>query len=92
MIRDLDLSQEKADLLESMLQQWTKRDLLPSFENKNNLVLCRDINDLMKNLNLEDDPNEWLLFIDSSILCLKAVLLHNENRLALITIGHAVHM
>ena len=46
----------------------------------------------MKSLNLEHDPTEWTLFIGSSKLILRAVLLQNGNRLASIFIGHAVHM
>ena len=55
---------------------------------KNNLVVCIDVYGLMKCLNI----TEWRLFIDSSKLSLKAVLLHNENCLPSILIGHAVHM
>ncbi|KAJ4427779.1 hypothetical protein ANN_25432 [Periplaneta americana] len=53
LIRDLDLSKEKAEILGSRLQQWNllerdvrvsqyrrHRDLLPFFEKKNNLVVC----------------------------------------------------
>ena len=65
-----------------------QRYLIPFFEKKNNLVFYCDINGLMKSLNLDHDPTEWRLFIDSSKLSLKAVLLHNGNRLASIPIGH----
>lgn len=106
LIRDLGLSKEKAEILGSRLQQWNllesdvrisqyrKRhmELLPFFEKKNNLVVCCDINGLMKSLNLNHDPTEWRLFIDSSKLSLKAVLLHNGNLLSSIPVGHAVHM
>ena len=43
-------------------------------------------------LNLNYDPTEWRLFIGSSKLSLKAVLLQNGNRLPSVPIGHAVHM
>lgn len=69
LIRDLDLSQEKAELLGSRLQQrnilqhdarvskyrQNQRDLLPFFEKKKNLVFCCDINGLMKSLSLKHD-------------------------------------
>lgn len=58
-----------------------QRDLLPSIEQKNHLVYFCDFNDLMKRLNLEHDTTEWMLFIDSCLLILKAVLLHIGNRL-----------
>src|ERR1051325_2968860 len=41
---------------------------------------------------VEHDPTEWRLFIDSSKLSLKAVLLHNGNMYLSVPIGHAVHM
>ena len=69
-----------------------RQDLIPFFEKKNNLVFCCEINGLMKSLNLEHDPTEWRLFIDSSKLSLKALLLHNGKRLASNFIGHTVHM
>ena len=37
------------------------------------------MNGLMDELNIEYNPEEWRLFIDSSKLSLKAVLLHNGN-------------
>ena len=37
-------------------------------------------------------PEEWRLFIDSSKLSLKTVLLHNENILPSIPVGYAAHM
>ena len=43
-------------------------------------------------LNLNYDPTEWKLFVDSSKLSLKAVLLHNGNCFPSVPIGHAVHM
>lgn len=106
LIRDLGLSKEKAELLGSRLQQWNllkhdvkisqyrqrQKDLLPFFEKKENLVVCSDVNGLMNCLNLDHTPSEWRLFIDSSKLSLKAVLLHNGNQLPSIPIGHAVHM
>ena len=43
-------------------------------------------------LNLNYNPTEWRLFIDSYKLSLKAVLLHNGKRIPSVPIGHAVHM
>ena len=37
-------------------------------------------------------PEEWRLFIDSSKLSLKAVLLHNKNMLPSIPVVYAAHM
>ena len=105
LVRDLDLSEEKAELLESRLKQWNllqsdvkvshyrkrQQNLLSFFEKKKNLVFCVDVFGLMYCLNLNYDRTEWRLFIDSSKLSLKAVLLHIGNRLPSYPIGHADH-
>lgn len=106
LVRDLDLSKGKAELLGSRLQQWNllgegvcvstfrsrHKDFVSFFSMKSNLVTCHDIDGLMSALNINHNPDEWRLFIDSSQLSLKAVLLHNGNILPSIPIGHAVHM
>jgi len=45
----------------------------------------------MLTLNINHNPLDWRLFIDSSQLSLKAVLLHNGNTLPSIPVGHSVH-
>jgi hypothetical protein len=55
------------------------------------LVACTDIDGLIQTLNINHNPLDWRLFIDSSNLSLKAVLLHNGNTLPSILIGHSVH-
>ena len=55
------------------------------------LVACTDIDGLMQTLNINHNPLDWRLFIDSSQLSLKAVLLHNGNTLPSIPVGHSVH-
>lgn len=57
-----------------------------------NLVVCCDVNGLLKCLNLNHEPTEGRLFIDSSKLferCI-AVLLLKGNRLLSIYVGNAV--
>lgn len=106
LIRDLDLPKQKAELLASRLQQWNlladkvkvsiyrsrHESLMQFFKMENDLVACHDINGLMQVLDIEHIPHEWRLFIDSSKLSLKAVLLHNGNILKSVPIGYAVHM
>jgi len=46
----------------------------------------------MNALGIKHDPQEWRLFVDSSKLSLKAVLLLNGNQHPPIPIRHAVHM
>ena len=55
-------------------------------------VFCYDVDGLMNALGIKHDPQEWRLFIDSSKLCLKAVLLHDGNQHPSIPVGYAVHM
>lgn len=106
LVRDLDLSKSKAELLGSRLQQWNllkenvrvtsfrtrHEQFVPFFRKEADLVFCCDADGLMNVLGIEHDPKEWRLFIDSSTLSLKAVLLHNGNRLPSIPVGHAVYM
>lgn len=106
LIRDLDLSKNKAEILASRLQQWNllqenvkisvyrdrHKDLTQFFAMKSDLVFCHEINGLMNSLNIEYKPEEWRLFIDASKLSLKAVLLHNGNELPSIPVGYAVGM
>ena len=55
------------------------------------LVACTDINGVMQTLSINHNPLDWRLFIVSSKLSLKAVLLHNVNTLPSILVGHSVH-
>jgi len=54
-------------------------------------VACTDIDGLMQTLNINHSPLDWRLFIDSSNLNLKAVLLHSGNTLPSIPVGHSMH-
>ena len=104
LIRNLDLTKCTVELLGSRLQQWNlltktseflycKRyeDLVQSFKMERGLVACTDIDGLMQTLNINHIPLDWRLFIDSSKLSLKAVLLHKGNNLPSIPVGHSVH-
>jgi len=55
------------------------------------LVVCNGIDGLMQTLNINHIPLDWRLFIDSSKLSLKEVLLHNGNTLPSTPVGHSVH-
>jgi len=50
-----------------------------------------DIDGLMQTLNINHNPLDRRLFIDSSQLSLKAVLLHSGNTLPSIPVGHSVN-
>jgi len=106
LIRDLELSKSKAELLGSRLKQLKlleknvqisslcshHQHLVPFFRKEFDLVFCYEVNGLMNVLGIKHDLQEWRLFIGSSKLSLKTVLLHNGNQHPSILVGHAVHM
>ncbi|GFQ88637.1 uncharacterized protein TNCT_250121 [Trichonephila clavata] len=106
LVRDIDLPKQKAELLASRLHQWNllvpgvkiteyrtfEKNLLRFFENKEHVAACIVVNGLMNFMNINYDPNNWRLFVDSSKLSLKAVLQHKGNLLPSIPLGHSVHM
>jgi len=106
LVCDLELSKSKAELLGSGHKQWNllekivrissfrsrHQQLVPFFRKEDDLVFCYDVDGLMNALGIKYGPQEWRLFIDSSKLSLKAVLLHNGNPHPSIPVGHAVHM
>ncbi|GFY76915.1 uncharacterized protein TNIN_131441 [Trichonephila inaurata madagascariensis] len=68
-----------------------EKNLLHFFKKKEHGVGYIDVNGLMKFMNISNDSNNWKFFIDSSKLSLKVVLLHEDNLLPSIPIGHSVH-
>ena len=66
-------------------------DLVQFFKMQRGLGACTDIDGLMQTVNINHNPLDCRLFTDSSNLSLKAVLLHNDNTLHSIHIGHSVH-
>jgi hypothetical protein len=50
------------------------------FSQEEGIVFCNDICSVMEVLGHEYNPDQWLLFIVSSKMGLKLVLLHNGNR------------
>jgi hypothetical protein len=76
-----------------MISVYRKRheDLVHFFKMERDLVACTDIDGLMQILSINHNPMDWRLFIDSSKLSLKVVLLHSGNILPSIPVGHSVH-
>jgi hypothetical protein len=68
-----------------------QEDIVQFFKMERGLVACTVIDGLMQTINIKHNPLAWQLFIDSSKLSLKAVLLHNGNTLPSIPVGHSVH-
>ena len=94
-MRDLDLPKKSAELLASrfkdrnLLARGTvvsfcrnrERDLVQLFRMENEFVFCNDINGLFNAICCEYEPAEWIIFLDSSEISLRCVLLHNGNKL-----------
>jgi len=52
-------------------------------------MVCKDVEGLFKAFNRSHCSDEWMLFIDSSKVSLKAILLHNGSVLPYIPVAHA---
>ena len=55
-------------------------------------MFCNDVCYVMEVLGHEYNPDQWRLFIDSSKVSLKVVLLHNRNRFPSVPLAHAANM
>ncbi|UYV82275.1 hypothetical protein LAZ67_21001540 [Cordylochernes scorpioides] len=106
LVRDLDLSKKQSQLFGSRLKGWNllhkgtkvcffrkRQDEFQDFySQENDLVYCNDVVSLMEALGHDHDTKEWRLFIDSSKISMKAVLLHNGNKFPSVPIAHASNM
>jgi len=62
------------------------------FSQEDGVVFCNDVCSVMEVLGYEYNPDQWRLFIDSSKVSLKVVLLHNGNRFPSVPLAHASNM
>ena len=62
------------------------------FSQKDGVVFCNDVCSDMEVLGLKSNPEQWRLFINSSKINLKVVLLHNGNKFPSIPLAHAANM
>ena len=108
LIRDMGLTKENAQLLTSRLKEcnlldptckvskYRKRHLsfarFFTVSQPHSLYYYSDIFGVFNEIGIDYNPADWRLFIDSSVKSLKAVLLHNRNEFASISVGHSVHM
>ena len=104
LIRDLGLTKEKSELLGSRLKEknllaagttfsWYRhrdKEFRKYFKKEEDLTYCCDIPGLIEQLGTGYKTEDWRLFVDSSKRSLKAVLLHNGNRLPSIPLAHSV--
>ena len=58
----------------------------------NDVVFCNDVCSVMEFFGHEYNPDQWRLFIYSSKVSLKFVLLHNGNRFPSTPLAHAANM
>lgn len=56
------------------------------------IAYCNDIDELFNNIGHPHDPNEWRLFVDSSVTSLKGVLLHIGNEYPSIPILYGIDL
>ncbi|GBN73404.1 hypothetical protein AVEN_261739-1 [Araneus ventricosus] len=106
LIRDLGLSKDGAELLGSRLKNkilltvgisffWYRhreKEFTQFFSKEVNIVFCNDVRGLMKCFDREYDPSEWRIFIYSSKISLKAVLLHTGNSFPSLPLAHSLHL
>ena len=105
LIRDRNLSKDKAEILGSRLKEKNlfnenmrisyhnrEKDLAKFFSDEDGLIYCNDVNKLMKAVGHKYIASEWRLFIDSNKTILKGVLLHNGNEFPSIPVAYASHL
>ncbi|UYV77585.1 hypothetical protein LAZ67_15001631 [Cordylochernes scorpioides] len=90
LVRDLDLS--KTQSTKVFFFRNRQDECQDFFSQENDLVYCNDVVSLMEALGHDHDTEEWRLFIDSSKISMKAVLLHNGNKFPSVPIAHASNM
>ena len=62
------------------------------FSKEDGVMFCNDVCSVMEVLGHECNPDEWRLFIDSSKVSLKVILLHNINKLPSVPLAHVANM
>jgi len=62
------------------------------FSQEDGVMFCDDVCSVMEVLRHEYNPDQWLLFIDSSKVSLKVFLLHKGNRFPSVPLHHASNM
>ena len=78
LVRDLELSKSKAELMGSRFKQWNllekkkvrissfcsrHQQLVPFFRKEDDLLFCYDVDGLTNAIGIKHDPQEWRLFI-----------------------------
>jgi hypothetical protein len=102
----VNLSKKQDELLGSRLKVWifftkilkyasfetAKKKSKEFFSEENDPVFCNYVCSVIEAVGHQLDPTEWRLFIDSSKLSLKSLLLHNGKKFTSVTLAHAANM
>ena len=102
MVRDLNISKvptvlgsriKSRNILETnvtfSLYKHREEEYLSFFTTEALLVYCIDVKRLIGKIGTTYNPCDWHLFVDSSKLSLKVVLLHNGNLFASVPLVHS---
>lgn len=108
MAAKMGLTQEKAEYFVNSLKKHcvTAPDVIstayrrrqkayqPFFTNTESkkTAYCNNVSGLIQKMGLDDNPNDWRLFIDGSSSSLKAILLHKTNRKPTIPLFYSTEM
>ena len=71
---------------------WRHDEFKDLFSQDDGVVFCNDVCSVMEVLGNEYNPDQWRLFIDSSKMSVKLVLLHNGNRFPSVPLAQAASM
>ena len=104
LIRNLNLSKDKAELIGSLLKEKNllnekvrisyrnrEKDLAKFFSDEDGLIYCKNVNKLMKAVGHKHIAREWRLFISSYKTNLKGVLRHNGHEFPIL-VAYASHL
>ena len=67
-------------------------EFMDFFSKEDSVAFCNDIYSAMEVLGHEFSPDQWRLFIESSKVGFKVVLLHNGNKFPSVPLAHAANM
>ena len=71
---------------------WRHEEFKDFFSLEDGVVFCNDVCSVTEILGCEYNPDQWSLFIESSKVSLKVVLLHNGNKFPSVPFAHAANM
>jgi len=105
-VRDLNLSKKQAELLGSRLKAWNlqrrdskvcfyrglHKEFKDFFSLEDSIMFCSDVWSIMNVHGHEYNPDQWRLFIDSSKVSLKVILLYNGSRVSSVPLVHAANL